>query len=362
LKSALIRNFMRLIDGLPILYLVGIVSIGMTTWRQRLGDIAAGTQVVRVLPLPVAQSGQDDGRPSPRPDFASPTDGTWKVSVIPRTIVAIAGVALISGVSIYLSPASASEPAGTMPGNAELETLTTRTLLDFESALQANNFRLFYEGISELWKNQTSAVEIKDTFQPFVDRDLSFAGVKNVSPEFDRPPAINEGGILILSGYYATSPLHVSFDLEYAYEDPSWKLTSIGVNIVAAPMSETPGPVPSQEELAELAKDTLLEFDRAVQVQDFTFFHSGLSALLKLQTTPSELATVFQEFVTRNISITGIKDIQPVFTAPPAINDQGFLALTGYYPTSPSRVLFNLNYHYEQLQWKLTSIKIDLAE
>ena len=42
-----VRNVMRLIDFLPSFYLVGIVSILATRMNQRLGDLAAGTLVVR---------------------------------------------------------------------------------------------------------------------------------------------------------------------------------------------------------------------------------------------------------------------------------------------------------------------------
>jgi uncharacterized RDD family membrane protein YckC len=45
--TSAVRNVMRLIDILPGTYLVGIVSIVATKRNQRLGDLAAGTLVVR---------------------------------------------------------------------------------------------------------------------------------------------------------------------------------------------------------------------------------------------------------------------------------------------------------------------------
>jgi uncharacterized RDD family membrane protein YckC len=45
--SSVIRNLMRLIDILPGFYLVGMTSILVTRKNQRLGDIVAGTVVVR---------------------------------------------------------------------------------------------------------------------------------------------------------------------------------------------------------------------------------------------------------------------------------------------------------------------------
>lgn len=44
--DALTRNLLRIVDGLPGFYLVGIVLIFATSRSQRLGDLAAGTVVV----------------------------------------------------------------------------------------------------------------------------------------------------------------------------------------------------------------------------------------------------------------------------------------------------------------------------
>jgi uncharacterized RDD family membrane protein YckC len=47
LLTSAIRNVLRIIDFLPASYLVGIVAILVTSRNQRLGDLAAGTIVVR---------------------------------------------------------------------------------------------------------------------------------------------------------------------------------------------------------------------------------------------------------------------------------------------------------------------------
>jgi uncharacterized RDD family membrane protein YckC len=45
--TSAIRNVLRVVDILPGTYLIGIVTIVLTTRNQRLGDLAAGTLVVR---------------------------------------------------------------------------------------------------------------------------------------------------------------------------------------------------------------------------------------------------------------------------------------------------------------------------
>lgn len=46
-RASALRNMLRLVDFLPALYLVGTVAIFATRHNQRLGDLAAGTLVVR---------------------------------------------------------------------------------------------------------------------------------------------------------------------------------------------------------------------------------------------------------------------------------------------------------------------------
>lgn len=46
LKACLIRNVLRIVDGLPVFYIVGLICVAVTSEKQRLGDLAAGTVVV----------------------------------------------------------------------------------------------------------------------------------------------------------------------------------------------------------------------------------------------------------------------------------------------------------------------------
>ena len=65
--ASLIRNVLRLIDGLPLSYVPGIVSILVTKRNQRLGDLAAGTIVVRER-----RGGRRAHEPGAEPRFLPP--------------------------------------------------------------------------------------------------------------------------------------------------------------------------------------------------------------------------------------------------------------------------------------------------
>jgi uncharacterized RDD family membrane protein YckC len=70
-----IRNMVRLVDYLPFFYGVGIVSILATSKNQRLGDLAAGTLVVRDPKDPAPRWAA--ALPQPAPEVAG-----WDVSAV----------------------------------------------------------------------------------------------------------------------------------------------------------------------------------------------------------------------------------------------------------------------------------------
>jgi len=74
--TALLRNFFRFIDMLPGGYLAGVVAISTTELHQRVGDIVAGTIVIR------------DSSPRPNLRYLAgvelPLDSNWDVSGVSK--------------------------------------------------------------------------------------------------------------------------------------------------------------------------------------------------------------------------------------------------------------------------------------
>ena len=83
LSASMIRNLLRLVDGLPLFYLPTIVSIVATARNQRPGDIAADTVVIR------DRRAIDTGAPAPFAGVATAAPlhaaagASWDVSAIP---------------------------------------------------------------------------------------------------------------------------------------------------------------------------------------------------------------------------------------------------------------------------------------
>ena len=73
-----IRNIVRIADILPGFYLAGMVCVVSTRMNQRLGDLAAGTVVVREQPVSIAPPVQ----PPPAPLHIPAELETWDVSSV----------------------------------------------------------------------------------------------------------------------------------------------------------------------------------------------------------------------------------------------------------------------------------------
>lgn len=84
LVPAAVRNIVRIVDFLPTAYSVGVLSVLATPRNQRLGDLAAGTLVVRSAPVgrstPVVVPGalRPEG-PAP-PGAVAPTMAGWDLT------------------------------------------------------------------------------------------------------------------------------------------------------------------------------------------------------------------------------------------------------------------------------------------
>lgn len=118
--------------------------------------------------------------------------------------------------------------------------------------------------------------------------------------------------------------------------------------------------MPSNDRLIEMTNTAIYDLALAINARDFTAFHEKISKLWQSQITTDELFNAFKGFSDNNIDLTVLKDIEPVFSQPPSIDDNDILVLDGYYPSEPPIAYFNLKYIYEYPDWKLFGIHVNM--
>lgn len=119
--------------------------------------------------------------------------------------------------------------------------------------------------------------------------------------------------------------------------------------------------IPSEAEMQDIIKTTVLDFNDAVQSEDFTNFHSKSSKALQKTANPEKMKQTFQLFIDGEMDISSISSMTASITSPAKLeNRSGFnvLAVSGEYPTYGVKTTFDLQYVAEGKDWKLLLIKI----
>jgi hypothetical protein len=119
--------------------------------------------------------------------------------------------------------------------------------------------------------------------------------------------------------------------------------------------------VPTSDEMQDIVKKTLLDFNEGLQKQDFTDFHGKISKFWQKQTSPEKLKNSFQGFIDGDADLSPIKPMTAEFTkGPETTRSLGMktLEVDGKYPTSPITTTFELKYIAEGKDWKLAGIQV----
>lgn len=127
-------------------------------------------------------------------------------------------------------PADASK--NEVPVEAEMQDIVKKTMLDFNDALQQEDFTDFHGSVAKLWQKQTTPDKMKTNFQNFIDGDADFGNIRSMKAEFTKSGDITRAlGVktLEVEGSYPTSPNATEFKLKYIAEKKEWKLVGIEV-------------------------------------------------------------------------------------------------------------------------------------
>jgi hypothetical protein len=87
-------------------------------------------------------------------------------------------------------------------------------------------------------------------------------------------------------------------------------------------------------------------------------FHAKLSKPFRQQFSPDRLAESFQDFARNDIDFDIIAAYKPVYDPVPRIDADGKLLVKGWFPTTPTRVVYDLKFIPSDGEWKLIGINV----
>jgi hypothetical protein len=122
--------------------------------------------------------------------------------------------------------------AAIVPSESDLKSMTLESLLAFNDGVQKKDFSNFYKQLSPLWQEETTPEKLKELFKGFIEKGIDIAPIKKLQPVFSKDATIDKDDMLVIAGYYPTTPKKVVFELKYLEEKGDWKLAGIGVKTV----------------------------------------------------------------------------------------------------------------------------------
>jgi len=109
-----------------------------------------------------------------------------------------------------------------------------------------------------------------------------------------------------------------------------------------------------------LIRETLIALDQANKTGNYTVLRD-LGAPAFQANTAARLGEIFASERRDNLDLSGVAVLEPQLSLLPQIEANGLLHMTGFFPSAPEQVNFDLAYAPVNGQWKLFGISVGLA-
>lgn len=112
------------------------------------------------------------------------------------------------------------------------------------------------------------------------------------------------------------------------------------------------------EQALYLIRSTLLTLNDANRSGNYTVLRDLASPGFQAANTAADLAQHFADLRKRNFDLHAVAISAPQLTAPPHIEQNNMLRLTGYFPTQPLRINFDMLFQNVGGQWRLFGLSV----
>lgn len=128
----------------------------------------------------------------------------------------------------------------------------------------------------------------------------------------------------------------------------------------AGPDSETPAAaIPDARALSILIRRTLLSLNDANLTGNYTVFRDLAAPGFQAANDASRLTEIFTVLRRRKIDLAPIIYFDPKLVRPATINENGMLRISGFVPTQPEQVNFDMMFQKVANRWRLFGIAVN---
>jgi hypothetical protein len=126
-----------------------------------------------------------------------------------------------------------------------------------------------------------------------------------------------------------------------------------------------PPPKPAQIDkngVLILVRSTLLALDQANKTGNYTVFRDLAAPGFQAINTAARLGEVFAKERNANLDLSGVAVLEPQLSLLPQIEGNGLMHMTGFFPSVPTQIQFDLLYAPVGGQWRLFGIGVSLGQ
>jgi hypothetical protein len=138
----------------------------------------------------------------------------------------------------------------------------------------------------------------------------------------------------------------------------------IAAVIASTAHAETPAPKPAQIDrngVLILIRSTLLAVDQANKTGNYTVLRD-IGAPGFQTNTAARLGEIFAKLRNDNLDLSGVAVIDPQLNLLPQIESNGLMHMSGFFPSVPSQVNFDLLFAPVNGQWRLFGISVSIGQ
>ena len=106
---------------------------------------------------------------------------------------------------------------------------------------------------------------------------------------------------------------------------------------------------------------TVIALNQANATGNYSVFRELGAPGFQVANSTGQLSETFAKLRSRNFDLSAIVLLQPKLLSKPDIDARGMLRVTGFFPTQPERLDFDLMYQFVEGQWRLFGIAADTS-
>jgi hypothetical protein len=126
-------------------------------------------------------------------------------------------------------------PGPAIPSDQKLATLIFSTLIALNQANATGNYSVLRDMGAPGFQTANSAARIAEAFANLRQRNLDLSPILLFQPKLLRKPVLDAQGMLRVTGFFATQPERVNFDLIFELVGGQWRLFGMAVDTSQAP-------------------------------------------------------------------------------------------------------------------------------